>query len=194
MHVRCFLALELPVEARLALSGLAQSIVDGLPDDTARIVPPGILHVTLAFLGNRDAAERAVALERLQETMAEEHAFSLHAGEVAPFGGGSALASVVTGADVERLARVRAELVRPLVEQGLLTGERPQWRPHVTIVRSRGRRRLHEEETGSSASRAAASPELPFVAMRAALFESSQVGDIRHYEPVHRVELPTAPR
>lgn len=132
-RIRLFCALCLPDDVVVRLSAWQREWLHGGPDG-GRIVPPGNLHLTLAFLGSRPqsdvpaiAAELAsaaraasrlsFAIERYRETRSVGMVV-LHERD----GAGAALAADVG----ERLEQL-----------GVYRRERRPWLPHVTVLRFR---------------------------------------------------------
>lgn len=135
-RLRLFLAFELPADAVSALAEWQAGQLRG------RIVPPGNLHVTLAFLGSRPAAElpRILAVLRDAARAACVPRFELvryretrGAGMLELRDPTGCAASLAAGLH-ERLAALL--LYRP---------ETRPWLPHVTVVRYRDRPRLRPE-------------------------------------------------
>lgn len=181
--IRCFLALELPGRAQVALHRAGAELVASLPEGSARVVPAHLLHVTLAFLGNRDERERGLAIEQLQQAFAGENAYRLEAGELRRFASGGVMAATLGGIDLARLDAARTRLVQPLRDAGVLAREHPgPWRPHITIVRSRGRRTLPGPARHDMGA-------LAFTAGHVALFESRPTPGGHDYTPLRAFTL-----
>jgi 2'-5' RNA ligase len=105
-----------------------------------RLVPRGNLHVTLAFLGSRPAAELGAVAGALR-TAAEE-AFRpvlrpLRYRETRSVG------MLVLDDEDDRAARLAGRLHDQLEALGLYRRESRPWLPHVTVLRFRDRPRLH---------------------------------------------------
>ena len=141
-RLRLFLALRLPDD-------VVASIADwqaGLFQDRelrGRLVPPGNLHVTLAFLGSRPAGERPTILRILEDAARDAAAPSF---EVVRWRERRAAGMLElrdsTGTTAARLAgRVQGELA----DLGLYRLENRDWLPHVTVLRYRDPPRLSPE-------------------------------------------------
>ena len=104
-----------------------------------RVVPRGNLHVTLAFLGSRPAAEMrpvAGALRAVAEAAARPVFRALRYHETRTVG-----MLVLTDED-GRATRLADELHQRLGELGIYRREKRPWLPHVTVLRFRERPRL----------------------------------------------------
>jgi RNA 2',3'-cyclic 3'-phosphodiesterase len=141
-RLRLFLALRLPDD-------VVASIADwqaGLFQDRelrGRLVPPGNLHVTLAFLGSRPAGELPTILRILEDAARDAEAPSF---EVVRWRERRAAGMLElrdsTGTTAARLAgRVQGELA----DLGLYRLENRDWLPHVTVLRYRDPPRLSPE-------------------------------------------------
>jgi 2'-5' RNA ligase len=134
---RLFCALQLPGEAIEELMAWQAANLQG-----GRIVPPGNLHVTLAFLGSRPAGEMPAIVAELRAASAGTGPVELRplryretrsVGMIVlrdVTGGATALAEDL-GARLERL--------------GVYRSERRPWLPHVTVLRFRERAGLTPE-------------------------------------------------
>jgi 2'-5' RNA ligase len=144
-RLRLFLALRLPDDVVSSIADWQRrELVDA--KQAGRVVPPGNLHVTLAFLGSRPAAElpgilevlaaaaRDTAPPRLEVTGYREtrSVGMLTLDEAGGSGGRSG---------AELAGRVQAELAA----LGVYRLETRPWLPHVTVLRFRERLRLHPE-------------------------------------------------
>jgi len=136
-RIRLFCALQLPDEA---IEWIAGWQARELSSSRGRPVPPGNLHITLAFLGHRPVGEVEAIAGELRGAAAASAPLELRpvryretkqVGMIVlddPTGGATALA-----ADVQ--AR--------LEHLGVLRRERRPWLPHVTVLRSRSREGHH---------------------------------------------------
>jgi RNA 2',3'-cyclic 3'-phosphodiesterase len=133
-RLRLFCALRLPARVIEALVGW-----QGLHLPAGRLVPPGNLHVTLAFLGHRPADElRAVARE-LAEAAAAAGAIRLQARRYRETRSvGMIVLDDLTGAG----ARLADDLGERLERIGVYRREERAWLPHITVARFRERPRL----------------------------------------------------
>lgn len=127
---RLFTGLELPSEARLALS-LKRGGLSG-----ARWIDPENYHITLRFIGdvdNRTANEIAHALDMLEGSPA----FPITLDHLGAFGGDKPRALYAGLAPSAPLARLQAAHERVLQRAGLPPDGR-RFVPHVTLARLRG--------------------------------------------------------
>ena len=169
-RLRLFLALQLPGHVVEALTEWQSRHLRG------RVVPPGNLHVTLAFLGSRPAGE----LESICAVLAES------AAAVAPplLGGGRyretrSVGMLVLDDSTGNGPRLAARLHERLAALGVYEPERRAWLPHVTVLRFRERPRLSPP-----------SPELPeFTPSGAAAFLSRLHPSGARYEVLESFEL-----
>jgi RNA 2',3'-cyclic 3'-phosphodiesterase len=107
-----------------------------------RLVPRENLHVTLAFLGRRPAAERAAIAAELgaAAAAAERPVFSVEGYRETRSVG------MLTLADEDgRAARLADDLFARLERLGAYRREQRSWLPHLTVVRFRERPRLRPE-------------------------------------------------
>ena len=139
-RLRLFLALQLPDDV---VAQLTEWQVEVLQDAElpGRLVPPGNLHITLAFLGSRPVGEVPTILRILEDAV---RAAGVPDFEVVRWRERRAAGMLElrdrTGTTAARLAgRVQAELA----DLGLYRFENRDWLPHVTVLRYRDRPRLH---------------------------------------------------
>jgi nicotinamidase/pyrazinamidase len=127
--MRLFIAIELPGEVKRMLAGLRTEIPG------ARWVPPEQLHLTLAFLGEVEAASCALLTEKLAAIAAPS--FELRFSGTGCFPSSRQPRVLWAGlAEQPRLTNL-AELVRTAVLAcGILQEERP-FSPHITLARFR---------------------------------------------------------
>ena len=133
-RLRLFCGLPLPERALDTLERWQASHLSG------RLVRRGNLHVTLAFLGSRPAAELGAIASALR-TAAEEASrpvlTPLRYRETRSVG------MLVLDDEDGRAARLAGRLHERLEALGLYRRERRPWLPHVTVLRFRDRPRLH---------------------------------------------------
>jgi RNA 2',3'-cyclic 3'-phosphodiesterase len=128
-RLRLFCALRLPDDV---LDRIVEWQSEHLRD--GRIVPREHLHVTLAFLGGRPAAELP-AIAAALETAARE------AGEMAfsprRYRETRSVGMLVLDDETKESARLAGRLFDGLEELGVYERERRPWLPHVTVLRFR---------------------------------------------------------
>jgi RNA 2',3'-cyclic 3'-phosphodiesterase len=137
-RLRLFLALRLPEPALDALEAWQRRHLDGV-----RAVPRDHLHVTLAFLGHRPAADLDAVVAALREAAAaarpDRRLEALRYRET------RSVAMVVLD-DLSGGATALAEDVQGRLESlGLYRREGRPWLPHVTVARFRARPGLRLE-------------------------------------------------
>ena len=173
---RIFVALDLPEQARMALS-LIQSGVAG-----ARWVPAENFHVTLCFLGELthpavdDLIEIASSIEGSR--------FCLRLSGVGYFASRDRARSIWAGVESDRaLLALQARLSRALITAGLARRER-RYRPHVTLARFSG---LPVDRLRSFLQYQAGFRAAPFAVERFTIFESLTGRRGAVYRPVHQI-------
>jgi RNA 2',3'-cyclic 3'-phosphodiesterase len=140
-RLRLFLALRLPDDVVSSIADWQRrGLVDAKP--AGRFVPPGNLHVTLAFLGSRPAGELPGILEVLA---AAAHDTAPPRFDVTGYretrSVGMLTLDEASGTGAQLAGRVQSELAG----LGLYRPEARPWLPHVTVLRFRERPRLHPE-------------------------------------------------
>jgi 2'-5' RNA ligase len=171
-RLRLFCALRLPVETVEALSRWqADVFAAGL-----RVVGREQLHVTLAFLGSRPAAElEAIAAELRQAARAAAAPIL----SVSRYRETRSVGMLVCDDEGGRAAEIAADLHERLERLGAYKPERREWLPHLTVVRFRQRPRLQPRL-----------PELgPIVTSEAAVYMSVLRPSGAQYEVLHSVAL-----
>jgi len=136
-RIRLFCALQLPESA---LDEVCEWQERALADAAGRLVPRRDLHVTLAFLGTRPAAELAGIAEALRAASAaaprELELRPLRYRETRSRGAGGV--GMIVLEDVSGAATALAEDVQGRLEAlGAYRRERRPWLPHVTVLRFR---------------------------------------------------------
>jgi RNA 2',3'-cyclic 3'-phosphodiesterase len=173
-RVRLFCALRLPdetLDALVAWQRKAFGVVSHV-----RQVPRENLHVTLAFLGHRPAAELEAIVGALRAACAGAERPRLSAGGYRE----TRSVGMLTCDDEGGRATALAEDLHERFEAfGVYERERRRWLPHVTVLRFRERPRLRPEP-----------PRLePFVTSDAAAFLSRLRPGGARYEVLESVEV-----
>jgi 2'-5' RNA ligase len=133
-RLRLFCALRLPDDVVDDLAAWQLRELRG-----ARAVPPGNLHVTLAFLGGRPAAELGPIAAALRDAAAGAERPEL---EVRGYRETRSVGMLVCDDDGGRATAFAADLFGRLEALGVYRREGRPWLPHVTVVRFRERPRL----------------------------------------------------
>ena len=127
-RIRLFCALDLPDAARSELSGWAAASLRG----RGRLVPAGNLHVTLAFLGHRRAAELAAVARELRAAAAAARPLELRPLRYRETRSVGMIVLEDPGGAATALADNLHERLETL---GIYRREARPWLPHVTVVR-----------------------------------------------------------
>jgi 2'-5' RNA ligase len=171
-RLRLFLALELPSDTLDVLERWGAEHLTG-----GRVVPRGHLHVTLAFLGSRPAAEVGPIVGVLRDAVTAQRGpvvlEPLRWRETRSVG---MLVLVDHGDAATRLA---TRLHTALEALGAYRPEARPWLPHVTLLRFRERPRLHPPLPGTGT----------FVPSDAAAYLSRLHPAGARYEVLERVSL-----
>lgn len=186
-RARLFVALDLPEELR---DGIAAWGSKALADPALRPVAPESLHITLAFLGQRDESEIEEIAAVVMESAGPAPWVELLDPEQRPPRGRArlyALPALSPGAEV-----LQAGLQQGLMEGGFYKPEtRPFW-PHVTVARVR------PEGRGSRRPAVVSEPpgKLPEglmearICRRMTLYRSELKPTGARYVPLAQVQLP----
>jgi 2'-5' RNA ligase len=184
---RLFVAVDLPDEVRAGLSTWGRA---ELGDPALRPVRAESLHVTLVFLGHREADE-AVAIEEIVRGMrAAPVLMKLEDPVTLPRGRRAAVFALP--APSPATTDLHHALGDRLVTAGLHKAEKRDYWPHVTVARVRSEGR-GSRRPAAVARRPGDLPDRlkePFDAVRLTLYRSElQPGGAR-YVPLAQVELP----
>jgi RNA 2',3'-cyclic 3'-phosphodiesterase len=131
-RIRLFAGLPLPEDTVRRLAAWQHSELAGAPE--TRIVPPGNLHVTLAFLGPRPVAELdgvVEALRRAGGAVARPVLASARYRETRSVG------MLVLEDEDGRATRLAERVGEDLERLGVYRREARRWLPHVTVLRFR---------------------------------------------------------
>jgi RNA 2',3'-cyclic 3'-phosphodiesterase len=136
-RLRLFVALLLPDEAVARLAEWQQRELGSRPD--LRIVPADNLHVTLAFLGGRPAADLEGIAEVVRETARGAARPVL---EPVRYHETRSVGMIVLSDENDRATMLAERLFDGLERLRVYERERRDWLPHVTVLRFRERPRL----------------------------------------------------
>jgi RNA 2',3'-cyclic 3'-phosphodiesterase len=136
-RLRLFLALRLPDRV---LDGIERWQRERLPD--VRIVRRGDLHVTLAFLGHRPAAELEAIVDALREAAAGANEIRL---TPVRYRETRSVGMLVLDDEGDRASLLAGDLHGRLEALGVYRREGRPWLPHLTVARWRERPRLRLE-------------------------------------------------
>jgi 2'-5' RNA ligase len=133
-RLRLFCALKLP---RQTVKRIAAWQAEAL--SSGRVVVPDHLHITLAFLGARPAAELAAITAELR---AAAHAAARPVLRLRGYRETRSVGMLVLQDEGRRATALAADLHGRLERLGVYRPERRQWLPHVTVLRFRARPHL----------------------------------------------------
>ena len=170
-RIRLFLALRLPADVLDEIERWQQEQLPGV-----RVVLREHLHVTLAFLGHRPAAELEGIVVVLREAVA-----GLGEIRLTPVGYQEtrSVGMLVLEDDDDRAALLAGDLHERLETLGVYRHEGRPWLPHVTVARWRERPRLRPESP----------PRRTFVPSDAAAYLSRLQPDGAEYRVLASVAL-----
>jgi RNA 2',3'-cyclic 3'-phosphodiesterase len=133
-RLRLFLGLRLPDPVVDVLAAWQERELSA-----GRVVPPGNLHVTLAFLGGRPAAELPSIVAVLEREAAAAGVPSL---ELAGYRETRSVGMLTLRDETGAAAELAGRLHEALAALGVYRPEARPWLPHVTVLRFRERPRL----------------------------------------------------
>ena len=139
--IRTFIAIDLPESVRLKLGQLQQEFQK--TDALVSWVKPGSIHITLKFLGNVSQERIPEIQSALAQSASTASPFRLQAGGCGAFPSIKQMRVVWVGlrGDSEPLGRLQKEIESAMTRLGFEAEDRP-FRPHLTIGRVKGKRRL----------------------------------------------------
>jgi 2'-5' RNA ligase len=182
-----FVALDLPERMR---EGLAAWGKVELVDPALRTVQPGSLHVTLAFLGHREAAEVEEIAAVVRRSGAAAPLLKLEDPIPLPRRRRAALFALPIPSSAT--TDLHHELVGRLVAAGLHEPEGRDFWPHVTVARVRPEGRGSRRPAAVARRPGELPKELkePFYGVRMTLYRSELKSTGARYAPLAQVELP----
>jgi RNA 2',3'-cyclic 3'-phosphodiesterase len=129
-RVRLFCALVLPEDVVERLVGWQRTLGDG----EFRVVPPGNLHVTLAFLGPRPGRELDAIGVRVENAARDAGPIRL---AVRHYRETRSVGMLVLDDEGGAASALAGDLATRLERLGVYRPERRRWLPHLTVVRFR---------------------------------------------------------
>ncbi len=132
-RVRLFLALRLPDPVVAALAAWQEREL------CERVVPPGSLHITLAFLGSRPERELPAILDELRAAAGRAGRPVLTA---VGYRETRSVGMLVLDDEGGRATALADDVQQRLERLGIYEREQRPWLPHLTVVRFRRRPRL----------------------------------------------------
>ncbi|HVW45892.1 MAG TPA: RNA 2',3'-cyclic phosphodiesterase [Solirubrobacterales bacterium] len=183
---RLFVALDLPDEIR---GGVAAWGREELVDPALKPVPPESLHLTLAFLGHREAAEAEAIADVVRETTGQMVLLKLE--DPIPMPRRRRVSMFALPAPSPATGDLQRGLVARLAEEGLHEPEERDFWPHVTVarVRSEGRGSRRPAVVERWPAELPKSLKEPFYGVRLTLYRSELQPGGSRYVPLAQVEL-----
>ena len=184
---RLFVALDLPDRIR---DGIAAWGREELVDPALKPVRPESLHITLVFLGHREAAEVEAITDVVRETEAQMVLSKLE--DPIPMPGPRRASMFALPAPSPATGDLQRELEARLAEEGLHAPEERDFWPHVTVARVRPEGRGSHRPAAVTRWPAELPKSLkePFYGVRLTLYRSELQPGGSRYVPLAQVELP----
>ena len=184
---RLFVALDLPDKIR---AGVAAWGREELVDPALKPVRPESLHITLVFLGHREAAEVEAITDVVRETESQMVLSKLE--DPIPVPGPKRASVFALPAPSPATGDLQHELAARLADEGLYEPEERDFWPHVTVarVRSEGRGSRRPAAVARWPAELPKSLKEPFYGVRLTLYRSELQPGGSRYVPLAQVELP----
>lgn len=180
LSARLFVAADLPGEVAASLHGWAVEAFGG--DGELRVIPEEALHVTLCFIGPVGEAASAAIGEAMLGCARPARGLGVAGAAWLPAPGRARLAVVDLTDPSEALSGLQAGVRDAMVDAAGYDPETRAFRPHVTVVRVRGKTRVR----GASIP---PPPDLSFDASALTLYRSYTGRGGARYQPLARVAL-----
>jgi 2'-5' RNA ligase len=178
IHLRLFVALELPAAVRSALAAFRDAAADPA---VWRPIAAEALHLTLAFLGRRPADDVAVIERVLREAAGPAPRLAVAGAVLLPPRRARVLCAALDDPD-GTLGELQARVSDGLAAAGVYVPEKRPFRAHATVARLRPRERAPRTVS--------AAPEpLEFLGEAITLFESRPHPHGARYEALISVSL-----
>jgi len=136
-QIRSFIAVELPVELKLALARLQDKLKSG-SRAPVKWVDPDSVHLTLKFLGNIDSGIVSKITSVLEEAVRGTHPFSVEVSGLGVFPNIRRVQVVWVGltGEVEKFGQLQQRIETGLIPLGFAAESR-SFTPHLTVGRVR---------------------------------------------------------
>lgn len=143
MTYRCFIAINLLNEAKLALQEMLQALKNTNSSRFITYTKPENIHITLQFLGNVDIKKIPEVKEVVKKVANQNIVFHLELGDFETFPNfyNPRVLYIGVKGDVETANKIQNELGKELFHLGFISDERA-WVPHFTLARIKSRVRL----------------------------------------------------
>ncbi|MDA8084968.1 MAG: RNA 2',3'-cyclic phosphodiesterase [Nitrospiraceae bacterium] len=140
MGIRCFIAIEIPEALRLAIGQAIWKLRSSGAD--VKWVDPGLIHITLKFLGDTEESRIGEAQRVLSQKVSHYAPFYIKIAGLDSFPSGRHPRVVWAGiAESTVLTALQKEIELGLADSGFPAEDRP-FRPHLTIGRVKTGRRI----------------------------------------------------
>jgi 2'-5' RNA ligase len=186
-EIRCFIALEIPVEIQKVLNGVIRELKSAGAD--VKWVEPGNIHLTLKFLGSLDRGRADEVGALVKSYVGRFPAINSGLGAVGAFPnlGRPQVIWTGLGQGLQEIAAIFNELEDGLKALGFPEDQR-KFSPHLTLGRVRSGRNLHQlsEKLKSSV------PVInDFIIGDMTLFKSTLTPKGAVYQTLEKIELST---
>jgi 2'-5' RNA ligase len=172
--MRCFLAIELPDEAKVTLEHAGAAIRNTEPSwADEKWVAPGALHVTLKFLGELEPelAQRFAVEFSARARAVQPFSLELTGLTAVPRSGRASMVWAGVGDPSARCAQLAAAAEELSRVCGIRQSEKA-FRPHVTLVRARRPRCVSVATLDDAVIESAIDQSVPMSVLSASLFSS----------------------
>jgi 2'-5' RNA ligase len=147
MSKRCFIALNLPQEARWQIEGLIADLEKINRDKNIKFIDPRQAHITLHFLGELKDEQIEQVKKILGSVCAKFMAAEIITGQINGFPDPKQPHTIYLDCREiggRPLAKLQTVIGRELKNAGIMVENR-KWQPHLTLARIKGPGRFHHE-------------------------------------------------
>lgn len=186
--IRAFAAIDLPDEVKAALDEVGSTLAGGTSPGAVRWVKPGLLHLTVRFLGDTAVSQLPAVTAALDEVAAAHAPLAMTLSELGCFPNRRRPRVIWAGVrgDVTAAKALKKAVDEALVPLGWEMEDRP-FRTHITLGRVKDNRAARDLDWETPL------PELAFPVTAVHLIESQLTPDgpiytIRHTSPLGKEE------
>lgn len=182
--IRAFVAIDLPDEVKAALDEVGTALGEGLPRRAVRWVKPGLLHLTVRFLGDTAVSQLPAVAAALDDAAAAHPPLGLTLSELGCFPNRKRPRVIWAGVrgDVATAKALKAAVDEALLPLGWDVEDRP-FRTHITLGRVKDNRAARDLNWETPL------PELAFPVTAVHLIESQLTPDGPIYTICHTSPL-----